>query len=107
MPTAKNIEKNWIENFKKSPLIDKDSGLFLSKIAQQLFYGKQDESYPSDYPYGFTDFYTSSEGGGPPDSSKQFRLEEQLNWADSHGQLKDIADFLLSLTEEQWFHIND
>lgn len=63
MPTPKNIEKDWIENFKKSPLVDKDSGVFQSGIAQQLFYGKQDECYPSDYPYGFTDFYNSSEGG--------------------------------------------
>jgi hypothetical protein len=42
-----------------------------------------------------------------PDSSKQFRLVQHLNWADSHGQLKEISDFLISLTEEQWFHTND
>jgi hypothetical protein len=41
------------------------------------------------------------------DSSKQFRLVQHLNWADSHGQLKEISDFLISLTEEQWFHTND
>jgi ATP-dependent DNA helicase PIF1 len=63
MPTTKNIEKKWIENFKNSPLVDKDSGVFQSGIAHQLFYGKQDESYPSDYPYDFTHFFNSSDGG--------------------------------------------
>ena len=63
MPTTKNIEKKWIDNFKKSPLVDKDSGVFQSGIAHQLFYGKQDESYPSDYPYDFTHFFNSSDGG--------------------------------------------
>ena len=40
-------------------------------------------------------------------SSKQYRLVQHLNWADKHGQLKEIADYLISLTEEQWFHIDD
>jgi hypothetical protein len=40
-------------------------------------------------------------------NSKQFRLIQHLTWADSHGQLKEIANFLTSLNEDQWFHIND
>jgi hypothetical protein len=40
-------------------------------------------------------------------SSKQFRLVQHLNWADIHGQLKEISDFMISLTEERWFHTND
>lgn len=38
---------------------------------------------------------------------KQIRLIEHLNWADQQGQLNEIADYLTSLTEEQWFHLND
>ena len=41
-----------------------------------------------------------------PAGSKQFRLVQHLTWANNHGQLKEIADYLTSLTEEQWFHIN-
>jgi ATP-dependent DNA helicase PIF1 len=63
MPTRQNIEKIWIENFKKSPLVDKDNGVYQSGIAQQLYYGKKDESYPSDFPNDFKDFYNSSEKG--------------------------------------------
>ena len=40
-------------------------------------------------------------------SSKQFRLVQHLTWADTHGQIEEIAKFLTSLTEEQWFHLND
>jgi hypothetical protein len=39
--------------------------------------------------------------------SKQLRFEQHLVWANSHGQLREISDFLISLTEEQWFHTND
>ena len=39
--------------------------------------------------------------------SKQQRLMQHLDWADSHDQLKEITDFLTSLNEEQWFHLED
>jgi hypothetical protein len=51
------IEKKWIENFKKSPLVDKTNGTFQSHYAHQLFYGKFDDTYPANFPYGFYDFY--------------------------------------------------
>ena len=38
---------------------------------------------------------------------KKQRLIQHLTWADSHGQLKEIAKYLTSLTEEQWFHLHD
>ena len=57
--TTRNIEKKWIDNFKKSPLVDKETRTFQSEYAHQLFYGKQDESYPSDFPYDFSHFYNS------------------------------------------------
>ena len=41
------------------------------------------------------------------DISKQNRLLQHITWADTHGQITEIADFLTSLTEEQWFHTND
>lgn len=56
---TRNIEKKWIDNFKKSPLVDKDSGAFQSSYAHQLFYGKQDDSYPSDFPHDFSHFFNS------------------------------------------------
>ncbi len=39
--------------------------------------------------------------------SKQIRFVEHLNWANNHSQLREIIDFLTSLTEEQWYHLND
>ena len=40
-------------------------------------------------------------------SSKQFRLVQHLTWAANHDQLIEIANFLTSLREDQWFHLND
>ncbi|MCX6219950.1 MAG: AAA family ATPase [Bacteroidia bacterium] len=57
--TTRNLEKKWIDNFKKSPLVDKGTGTFKSNYAHQLFYGKEDESYPSDFPDDFSHFYNS------------------------------------------------
>lgn len=60
MPVAiRTLERKWIDNFKKSPLVDKETQTFQSNYAHQLFYGKQDESYPSDFPYDFAHFYNS------------------------------------------------
>jgi hypothetical protein len=55
----KKIEKKWIENFKKCPLIDDATMSFRSHYAHQLFYGRRDDTYPSGYPHGFADFYNS------------------------------------------------
>jgi hypothetical protein len=38
---------------------------------------------------------------------KQCRLEQHILWADIHGQLKEIAGFLTSLNEKEWFHSYD
>jgi ATP-dependent DNA helicase PIF1 len=58
MSNIKALEKKWIENFKKSPLIDDASGLFKSDYAHQLFYGKAENSlYPSDFPHDFHKYY--------------------------------------------------
>lgn len=55
----KNIEKKWIANFKKSPLVDKENGAFKSTYAYQLFYGKNDDMYPSDFPHNFLHFFNT------------------------------------------------
>jgi ATP-dependent DNA helicase PIF1 len=52
----KPIERRWLENFKKCPLVDKASGKFRPAVAYQLFYGRIDHDYPSDYPHNFCDF---------------------------------------------------
>ena len=57
MPNTRTIERKWIENFKKCPLIDKETGTFKSQYANHFFYGKQDDTYPSDYPHDFIKFY--------------------------------------------------
>ena len=57
MASSRVIEKKWVENFKKSPLVDKDSMQFNQRIAHQLFYGKEDPEYPDDFPHGFKTFY--------------------------------------------------
>lgn len=59
MSTIKSIEKKWIDNFKKCPLVDNENSKFNHLIAHQFFYGKNDDSYPSDYPDNFMDYYNS------------------------------------------------
>jgi len=60
MATKYNIQKKWIANFGKSPLVNKDTGYFNKENASQLFYGKKDGGYPETYPEGYESFYNSS-----------------------------------------------
>ncbi len=39
--------------------------------------------------------------------SKQLRLIEHLKWAEANGQLQEIANYIISLKEDDWFHSND
>ena len=57
MWNTKRIEKRWIENFKRSPLVDKETGAFQKDYAHQLFYGKKDNTYPAYYPQNYQAFY--------------------------------------------------
>ncbi len=58
MPPISVIEKKWIANFAKSPLVDESSGNFKSDYAHQLFYERPAEStYPPDFPNNFSNFY--------------------------------------------------
>lgn len=61
MTDRKALERRWIENFKKSGLIDEATGLFKADYAYQLFYGRTENStYPTDFPSGFHKFYFDS-----------------------------------------------
>lgn len=60
MATRYSIQKKWIENFNKCPLVNKESGFFNKAIAWQLFYGRRDDDYPANYPPSFESFYNSS-----------------------------------------------
>lgn len=39
--------------------------------------------------------------------SKARRLNEHLNWAASHGVLKEVYELITSLSEDQWHHFGD
>lgn len=41
------------------------------------------------------------------DDMKRERLIEHIQWAENHKQIKEIKDYLLSLQETDWYHIND
>lgn len=57
---AKNsIEKKWIENFARCPLVFKETQTFNKSFAYRLFYGGRTDDYPEDYPSGFQQFYNS------------------------------------------------
>ena len=59
MSSLNVLEKKWIENFKKSPLVDDSTGLFKSDYAHQLFYGRSENSlYPADFPNDFNKHYS-------------------------------------------------
>lgn len=59
MASSRVIRTKWIENFRKSPLVDRKTGRFLHRFAYQLFYGKDDPEYPDDFPHNFRAFYES------------------------------------------------
>ncbi len=59
MASNYSIQKKWIENFNRSPMVDKTTRSFNKSVARQLFYGKTDPDYPADYPYDFYRFYNS------------------------------------------------
>ncbi|MFZ2906282.1 MAG: AAA family ATPase [Cyclobacteriaceae bacterium] len=62
MATIRTIEKKWVENFRKCPLVDKQSNSFKKEFAYQLFFGKNNDLYPNDFPNDFSSFYGSYEG---------------------------------------------
>jgi len=41
------------------------------------------------------------------DNSKKQRLIEHIEWAESKGQLDEIASYVYKLTEEEWHHTDD
>ena len=46
-------------------------------------------------------------GWDAPDLAKMQRLEQHLLWAERHGALKVVAEYLRGLTEQDWHHIGD
>ncbi|HZY20171.1 MAG TPA: hypothetical protein VFE82_17000 [Ramlibacter sp.] len=38
------------------------------------------------------------------DLNKRLRLREQIEWAQAHGGLRELRDFLLGLNESEWHH---
>lgn len=38
---------------------------------------------------------------------KALRLREHVEWAGRHGALDKVQEFLASLPEDQWFHLDD
>ena len=59
MSDLKRLEKKWVENFKKSPLVDQSNGLFKDSYAYQLYYGRENELYPINFPHDFTQHYSN------------------------------------------------
>ena len=57
MASSRVIRNKWMENFKKSPLVNKETRKFNKDIAFQLFYGRKHPEYPETYPQGFQEFY--------------------------------------------------
>jgi hypothetical protein len=41
------------------------------------------------------------------DLEKILRLREHIQWADEHGAISAIDEYIRGLSEEQWFHGND
>ncbi len=39
-----------------------------------------------------------------PILAKKLRFREHLEWADKHGILGEIYEFMTNLTEDQWYH---
>ncbi|HYG04058.1 MAG TPA: hypothetical protein VD927_16545 [Chryseosolibacter sp.] len=52
-----SYERKWIENFIRSPLVDRKEHKFRQSFAQQLFSGRYGDDYPEEYPSNFQQFY--------------------------------------------------
>lgn len=57
MWNTRKIERIWVENFKRSALVDKETGEFRKDYAYQLLYGKKEINYPVYYPQNYKEFY--------------------------------------------------
>ncbi|HTF22003.1 MAG TPA: DEAD/DEAH box helicase [Chryseolinea sp.] len=57
MKRSRAILQNWSKNFRKSPLVNQDTGQFDRSIALQLFNGRSRDTYPEKDPHGFDHFY--------------------------------------------------
>ena len=57
MKRSKAVLQTWTKNFKKSPLVDQETGQFNRSIALQLFNGRSSDIYPETDPNGFAHFY--------------------------------------------------
>jgi hypothetical protein len=42
-----------------------------------------------------------------PALPKILRLREHIEWADAHGCLAEVREFLSTLSEDQWHHVGD
>ncbi len=42
-----------------------------------------------------------------PHALKILRLKEHIEWADEHGEVNNIYQFLKNLKEEEWYHTNE
>jgi len=59
MAKSYNYRKKWIDNFSKCPLVDLSKKTYLHKLAHQLFYGKNTDEYPPEYPCDFKAFHNT------------------------------------------------
>ena len=58
MSNLKAVEKKWIENFRKSPLVDEAAGIVNGDFSFQFFYGKSAESKcPENFLFDFNSYY--------------------------------------------------
>ena len=42
-----------------------------------------------------------------PAMLKILRLREHIEWGEKEGQLEEISQYLISLEEKDWYHLND
>ncbi|HEU5292194.1 MAG TPA: AAA family ATPase [Cyclobacteriaceae bacterium] len=59
MASHYKIQKKWIDNFTKSPFVNRSTGKFKKEIAIQCFHGKSEDAYDASYPENFDNFYNT------------------------------------------------
>lgn len=55
--TIREIEQKWERKFLECGLVDAAARVFNSHFAHQLYYGKTDDAYPTEFPAGFHNVY--------------------------------------------------
>ncbi|MES2808468.1 MAG: AAA family ATPase [Bacteroidota bacterium] len=98
MSNLKTLERKWIDNFRKSALIDSSNNTFKSELAFQVFYGKKNDDFPINFPHNFKSHHLNFPNINTADSLNIFL--EFLRFIGINMQYEKLEKFIRSNPSE-------